>query len=123
MPRRKPTDAELAILRVRWVRGPSTVREVAAALGRDGAYTTILKLLQIMADKRLVRRDESSRTHVYAAAFTEHQTQRQLVSDLLDRAFGGSASKLVLHALEARKATPEELAEIRRLLDERRGGT
>ena len=123
MPHRKPTDAELAILRVLWTRGPSTVREVAAALGRDGAYTTILKLLQIMADKRLVRRDESARTHVYAAAFTEHQTQRQLVSDLLDRAFGGSASKLVLHALEARKATPEELAEIRRLLDERRGGT
>jgi BlaI family transcriptional regulator, penicillinase repressor len=123
MPRRKPTDAELAILRVLWARGPSTVREVAAALGRDGAYTTILKLLQIMADKRLVRRNESARTHVYAAAFTEHQTQRQLVSDLLDRAFGGSASKLVLHALEARKATPEELAEIRRLLDERRGGT
>jgi BlaI family transcriptional regulator, penicillinase repressor len=123
MPRRKPTDAELAILRVLWARGPSTVREVAAVLGRDGAYTTILKLLQIMADKRLVRRDESARTHVYAAAFTEHQTQRQLVSDLLDRAFGGSASKLVLHALEARKATPEELAEIRRLLDQRRGGT
>ena len=123
MPRRKPTDAELAILRVLWARGPSTVREVAATLGRDGAYTTILKLLQIMADKRLVRRDESERTHVYAAAFSEHQTQRQLVSDLLDRAFGGSASKLVLHALEARKATPEELAEIRRLLDERRGGT
>ena len=96
---------------------------MAAALGRDGAYTTILKLLQIMADKRLVRRDESARTHVYAAAFSEHQTQRQLVSDLLDRAFGGSASKLVLHALEACKATPEELAEIRRLLDERRGGT
>jgi predicted transcriptional regulator len=123
MPRRRPTDAELAILRVLWARGPSTVREVAAALGRDSAYTTILKLLQIMADKRLVRRDESARTHVYAAAFTEHQTQRQLVSDLLDRAFGGSASKLVLHALEARKATPEELAEIRRLLDERRGGS
>jgi predicted transcriptional regulator len=123
MLRRRPTDAELTILRVLWVRGPSTVREVAEALGRDSAYTTILKLLQIMADKRLVRRDESARTHVYAAAFTEHQTQRQLVSDLLDRAFGGSASKLVLHALEARKATPEELAEIRRLLDERRGGT
>jgi predicted transcriptional regulator len=123
MPRRKPTDAELAILKVLWDRGPSTVREVAVALGRDGAYTTILKLLQIMADKSLVRRDESARTHVYAAAFTEQQTQRQLVSDLLDRAFGGSASKLVLHALEARKATPEELAEIRRLLDQRRGGT
>ena len=123
MPRRKPTDAELAILKVLWERGPSTVREVAVALGRDGAYTTILKLLQIMADKGHVRRDESARTHVYAAAFTEHQTQRQLVSDLLDRAFGGSASKLVLHALEARKATPEDLAEIRRLLDQRRGGT
>jgi predicted transcriptional regulator len=123
MPRRKPTDAELAILKVLWDRGPSTVREVAVALGRDGAYTTILKLLQIMADKGHVRRDESERTHVYAAAFTEHQTQRQLVSDLLDRAFGGSASKLVLHALEARKATPEDLAEIRRLLDQRRGGT
>jgi predicted transcriptional regulator len=123
MPRRKPTDAELAILKVLWDRGPSTVREVAVALGRDGAYTTILKLLQIMADKGHVRRDESARTHVYAAAFTEHQTQRQLVSDLLDRAFGGSASKLVLHALEARKATPEDLAEIRRLLDQRRGGT
>lgn len=123
MPRRKPTDAELAILRVLWRRGPSTVREVAADLGRDAAYTTILKLLQIMAEKGLVRRNESSRTHVYAATFSEHQTQRQLVSDLLDRAFGGSASKLVLHALEARKATPEELAEIRRLLDDRRGGT
>jgi len=123
MPRRKPTDAELAILKVLWDRGPSTVREVAVALGRDGAYTTILKLLQIMADKGHVRRDESARTHVYAPAFTEHQTQRQLVSDLLDRAFGGSASKLVLHALEARKATPEDLAEIRRLLDQRRGGT
>ena len=109
MPRRKPTDAELAILRVLWARGPSTVREVAAVLGRDGAYTTILKLLQIMTDKGLVVRDESQRAH--------------LVSDLLDRAFGGSASKLVLHALEARKATPEELAEIRRLLDQRRGGT
>jgi predicted transcriptional regulator len=123
MPRRRPTDAELAILNVLWDKGPSTVREVAVALGRDGAYTTILKLLQIMADKRLVRRDASTRTHVYAAAFSEQQTQRQLVSDLLDRAFGGSASKLVFHALEARKATPEELAEIRRLLDERRGGT
>jgi BlaI family transcriptional regulator, penicillinase repressor len=76
-----------------------------------------------MAEKRLVRRDESSRTHVYAAAYSEHQTQRQLVSDLLDRAFGGSASKLVLHALEARTATPQELADIRRLLDDRRGGT
>lgn len=122
MPRRKPTDAELAILRVLWARGASTVREVAEALGRDVGYTTVLKLLQIMTDKRLVKRDESARTHVYQAAYTEEQTQRQLVSDLLERAFGGSASKLVLQALAASKATPQELAEIRKLLAKRRGG-
>jgi|SRR5688572_14959176 predicted transcriptional regulator len=123
MPRRKPTDAELAILRVLWARGASTVREVAEALGRDVGYTTVLKLLQIMTDKRLVKRDESARTHVYQAAYTEDQTQRQLVSDLLERAFGGSASKLVLQALAASKATPQELAEIRKLLAKRRGGS
>ena len=123
MPRRKPTDAELAILRVLWGRGASTVREVAEALGRDVGYTTVLKLLQIMTDKRLVKRDESARTHVYQAAYTEDQTQRQLVSDLLERAFGGSASKLVLQALAASKATPQELAEIRKLLAIRRGGS
>jgi predicted transcriptional regulator len=117
MLRRKPTDAELAILRVLWARGPSTVRQVAELLGRDTGYTTVLKLMQIMAEKRLVVRDESARTHVYAAAYTEDQTQRQLVTDLLDRAFGGSAAKLVMQALSTRKATPEELAEIRRLLD------
>ena len=119
---RRPTDAELAILRVLWTRGPSTVREVAEAMGREGAYTTVLKLLQIMTDKRLVRRDESSRTHVYEAASTEDQTQRQLVTDLLDRVFDGSAAKLVLQALAAGKATPAELAEIRKLLDKHRGG-
>ena len=123
MPRRRPTDAELAILKVLWARGASTVREVGEALGRDTGYTTVLKLLQIMTEKRLVKRDESARTHVYQAAYTEDQTQRQLVSDLLDRVFGGSASKLVLQALAASKATPEELAEIRRLLDKRRGGS
>lgn len=123
MPRRKPTDAELAILRVLWARGASTVREVAEALGRDVGYTTVLKLLQIMTDKRLVKRDESARTHIYQAAYTEDQTQRQLVSDLLERAFGGSASKLVLQALAASKATPQELAEIRKLLAKRRGGS
>ena len=122
MPRRRPTDAELAILKVLWARGASTVREVAEALGRDVGYTTILKLLQIMTDKRLVKRDESARTHVYHAAYTESQTQRQLVSDLLERAFGGSASKLVLQALAASKATPQELAEVRKLLAKRRGG-
>jgi predicted transcriptional regulator len=120
--RRKPTDAELAILRVLWARGPSTVREVAGAMGREDAYTTILKLLQIMTEKRLVRRDESARTHVYEAAYSEDHTQKQLVADLLDRAFDGSAAKLVLQALETRQATPEELTEIRKLIDKARGG-
>jgi predicted transcriptional regulator len=119
---RKPTDAELGILSVLWSRGPSTVRQVAEALGREAGYTTVLKLLQIMTEKHLVVRDEAARTHVYQAAYTEDQTQRQLVSDLLDRAFGGSAAKLVLQALAANKTSPEELAEIRRLLDKQRGG-
>lgn len=118
---RKPTDAELAILRVLWGRGPSTVREVAESMGREGGYTTVLKLLQIMTEKRLVTRDESARTHVYAAAYTEDQTQRHLVSDLLARAFDGSAAKLVLQALAAGKASPEELEEIRTLLEKQRG--
>jgi predicted transcriptional regulator len=120
--KRKPTDAELAILRVLWSHGPSTVRTVAEALGKDTGYTTALKLLQIMTEKGLVVRDESMRTHVYTAACSEHQTQRQLVSDLADRAFGGSAAKLVLQALAGTKASPEELAEIRKLLDKERGG-
>ncbi len=119
---RKPTDAELGILRVLWSRGPSTVRQVAEALGREEGYTTVLKLLQIMTEKRLVVRDEAARTHIYQAAYTEDQTQQQLVSDLLDRAFGGSAAKLVLQALAANKTSPEELAEIRKLLDKQRGG-
>src|SRR6187431_2655789 len=97
--RRKPTDAELAILRVLWSRGPSTVREVAEVMGREEAYTTVLKLLQIMTEKRLVKRNESARTHVYAAAASEDRTQKQIVTDLLDRVFAGSASKLVLQAL------------------------
>ena len=117
--RRRPTDAELAILRVLWAQGPSTVREVAEEMGREGAYTTVLKLLQIMTDKGLVRRDESARTHVYRAARSERATQRQLVRDLADRAFGGSAGRLVMQALAAKKASPEELAEIRAWLAER----
>jgi len=119
--RRRPTDAELAILRVLWAQGPSTVRQVAETLGRETGYTTILKLLQIMAEKRLVRRNEDARTHVYEAAYTEDQTQRQLVSDLLDRAFGGSAAQLVLQALATSKTSPQELAEIKKLL-EKHGG-
>jgi BlaI family transcriptional regulator, penicillinase repressor len=121
-PGRKPTDTELAILRVLWARGPSTVREVAREMGREGAYTTILKLLQIMTDKQLVRRDESLRTHVYEAAWTEGQTKRQLVADLLERVFDGSASKLVMQALAAKKTSRKELAEIRKLLDQQPGG-
>ena len=119
---KKPTDAELAILRVLWARGPSTVREVAREMGREDAYTTILKLLQIMTEKGLVQRDESPRTHVYAATMTESQTQRRLVTDLLDRVFDGSASQLVMQALSVKKASGKELAEIRKLLDQQRGG-
>jgi predicted transcriptional regulator len=118
--RRKPTDAELAILRVLWSRGPSTVREVAEAMGREGAYTTVLKLMQIMTDKGLVKRDDSTRTHVYKATSSEDTTQKQLVADLLNKVFEGSAAKLVLQALDAGKASPEELAEIRKLIDAHR---
>jgi predicted transcriptional regulator len=120
--RPRPTPAELEILRALWQRGPSTVREVHESLPRATGYTTVLKLLQIMADKGLVTRDERERAHVYAARLPEAETQRQLVRDLLDRAFGGSASKLVMHALSARKASPAEIARIRRLLDDIEGG-
>lgn len=119
--RRKPTDAELAILRVLWDRGPSTVREVAEALGRQTGYTTVLKLMQIMTEKKLLLRDESERTHVYRPAYSEDQTQQHLVSDLISRAFDGSAAKLVLQALASGKASPEELEEIRKLLESHRG--
>jgi len=122
-PAPRPTDGELAILRVLWERGPSTVRQVHEVLvARVGpiAYTTALKLLQIMTEKGLVRRDDTDRTHVYTTRLSEEQTQRQLVRDLLDRAFGGSASKLVMQALNARRATDEELGEIRRLIEARR---
>ena len=122
-PTRKPTDGELGILRVLWANGPSTVRQVVEALGRDTGYTTVLKLLQIMTEKGLVRRDERERTHVYESAHSEAQTQRKLVSDLLDRAFGGSAAKLVLQALSARTTSPKELDEIKRFLDKKLGGS
>jgi BlaI family transcriptional regulator, penicillinase repressor len=120
----RPTDAELAILRVLWARGASTVRQVHEVLSRERptAYTTALKMLQIMTEKGLVRRDERDRTHVYYSKLSEDQTQRQLVRDLLDRAFGGSSSKLVMQALAAKRATAEELGEIRRLLEESRDG-
>ncbi len=120
----KPTDAELAVLRVLWERGPSTVREVWEQLSpkqRTG-YTTVLKIMQIMFEKGLLSRDESDRSHVYRAARSEAQTQRQVVGHLLERLFSGSAPKLVMQALAARKASPAELTEIRRLLDEMEGG-
>lgn len=121
----RPTDAELAILRVLWARGPSTVRQVLETLAeeRETGYTTVLKLLQIMTDKGLVARDESDRTHIYEARYSEAATQRQLVDDLLDRAFGGSAMHLVMSALSSRKTSRKELAEIRRLIEEREGGS
>jgi predicted transcriptional regulator len=119
----RPTDAELAILRILWERGASTVRQVHEVLSRErpSAYTTALKLLQIMTEKGLVRRDETDRTHVYHARLSEEQTQRQLVRDLVDRAFGGSASKLVMQALAGKRTSAEELTEIRKLIDGRDG--
>ena len=119
----RPTDAELAILRILWQRGPSTVGEVQEELSkeRETGYTTALKLLQIMTEKRLVERDESRRAHVYRAKYAEEQTQRQLMGDLLERAFGGSAARMVVQALGSRRASKKELGEIRRLLDELEG--
>jgi BlaI family transcriptional regulator, penicillinase repressor len=121
----RPTEAELEILRVLWDRGPSTVREVhtETTRTRTAAYTTVLKLLQIMTDKGLVTRDEADRSHVYSPRVAEQVTQRQLVTDLLERAFKGSTASLVMQALDASRATPDELAEIRRLIDRRRGAS
>jgi predicted transcriptional regulator len=116
----RPTDAELAILQVMWERGPSTVREVHEVLNQGDAgtgYTTVLKLMQIMTEKGLVERDESQRAHVYRTRATQQKTQRQLVTDLLNRAFGGSPTRLAMQALSTKKASAEELAELRQLLD------
>jgi BlaI family penicillinase repressor len=119
----RPTDAELEILKVLWRRGPSTVREVFETLGesKTTGYTTVLKLMQIMADKGLVVRDESERAHRYEPAAPEDETQRKLVGDLLRKAFDGSAKKLVMQALSAERASAEELSEIRRMLDDLEG--
>ena len=119
----RPTDAELAILRVLWSRGASTVRDVHEELNQHSptGYTTVLKLLQIMTEKGLVVRDEAQRAHIYEPRYSEQKTQRQLLHDLADRAFGGSPAKLVLQALSGRKATPDELNEIRELLDRLEG--
>ncbi|SRR5579871_909336 len=116
----RPTDAELEILTVLWSRGPSTVREVHETIvqRKPAQYTTVLKMLQIMTEKGLVRRDEKERAHRYSASRQREWTQQQLAGDLLQRAFGGSAASLLLGALAAQKTSEEELAEMRRLLDE-----
>jgi predicted transcriptional regulator len=118
--RPRPTDAELEILKVLWQRGPSTVREVHDVLNetKPTGYTTVLKLLQIMGDKGLVRRNESQRAHVYEAQLRQEQTERQMVGDLLERVFDGSATKLVMQALATKKTSQHELTAIRQLLKE-----
>ena len=118
-----PTDAELAILRVLWSRGPGTVRDVHEALNRrrPTGYTTALKLMQIMTEKGLLLRDEAGRSHVYHPRVSEEAVERGLVRDLLERAFDGAADRLVLRALGGKRGTPEEAANIRKLLDEIEG--
>jgi BlaI family penicillinase repressor len=126
MPRHKttgPTARELAIFRILWDRGPSTVGDVHKALHEEGptGYTTALKLMQIMTDKGLLIRDEGVRPHVYRPAFSEERTQKQVVGDLLDRVFAGSAETLVMRALSARKVSTDELKRIRQMLDDIEG--
>jgi predicted transcriptional regulator len=120
----KPTDGELEILTVLWSIGPATVREVYNVISRrrPAQYSTVLKFMQIMAEKGLVRRDETARAHIYEAARPREWTQQQLAGDLLERAFSGSAKALLMGALSARKATDQELAEMRKLLEDYRKG-
>jgi BlaI family transcriptional regulator, penicillinase repressor len=113
-----PTEAELAILNILWTTGPATVREVHDALSaKQTGYTTVLKQMQVMAEKGLLERSERFRSHVYGAAIPKEQTQQQLAGNLLHRAFDGSAKNLVLGALSAQKVSSKELAEIRKILD------
>ena len=121
----RPTDAELEILTVLWSRGPSTVRQVHESINRrkPTQYSTVLKFMQIMSEKGLVRRDEKQRAHIYEAAQPREWTQQRLAGDLLQRAFGGSAKNLMVGALSARKASKQELAELRNLLDDYEKGT
>lgn len=121
---RRPTEGELAILAVLWDGGPQSVRDIQRVLNQSKptGYTTVLKLIQIMTEKGLVERDESVRPQIYRARHSQQQTQRQLVRDLMHRAFGGSVKALVLQALAARKSTPAELKEMERLLEKFEGG-
>jgi BlaI family penicillinase repressor len=116
----KPTASELEILRVLWSRGPSTVRDVHEALSEKKSlgYTSVLKLLQIMTAKGTVRRNETQRAHVYEVCLPAEQTKRQIAGDMLQRVFEGSASQLMMHALAGRKASLEEITELRRMLDD-----
>lgn len=115
----KPTESELEILQILWQRGLATVREVHEELGKtkDAGYTTTLKLMQIMNEKGLVKRDQSMRTHVYQAAVNKEKTQKHLLAKMIHSLFGGSSTELVLQALGEQKASPEELAQIQTLLD------
>ena len=113
----RPTESELAILRVLWSQGPSTVREVQTGLASGSGYTTVLKLMQIMAEKGLVERDEQARAHVYKPRLERDHTERQLVGDLLQRAFGGSATRMMMQLLRSGDTSADELAELRLMLD------
>jgi predicted transcriptional regulator len=117
---KQPTPAELEILRVLWARGPSTVREVQQALDerKSAGYTSVLKFLQIMTAKGMVRRNETQRAHVYEACVPAEQTKRQLAGDILHRVFDGSASELMMHALAGKKTPRDELDKLRRLIDD-----
>jgi predicted transcriptional regulator len=119
----KPTASELEILHILWNKGPSTVREVLESLNekKNLGYTGVLKLLQIMTVKGTVRRDETNRAHVYEACRPADQTKRQLATDMLQRVFEGSASQLMMHALAGHPASPEEIEELRRVLDAYKG--
>ena len=124
---RRPTEAELTILRVLWEGGPRTVREIHKVLSagkpaKPIGYTTVLKLLQIMTEKGLVTRDEAQRPQIYRAAYSKQHTQRQMVGDLVQRVFGGSVKAMVLQALAARKSSPEELEAMEKLLERFEGG-
>lgn len=124
LPSAVPTEVELAILGVLWERGPCTVRQIHDALkdDRGTGYSTTLKMVQVMTEKGLLRKDESQRPQVYTPSRQQEQTQLQLVDDLIQKGFGGSAMKLVLRAASAKRISTDELAEIRRLLDQAKGG-
>ena len=121
----RPTKLELSILRVLWQSGPLPVREIQNILDakKPTGYTTVLKMVQIMTEKGLVERDESVRPQIYRARYSQEQTQRHLVRDLLDRAFGGSVKALVMQALAGKKSSAKEIEEIEKLLDRIEGGS